>query len=73
MWPGQRNETFEKRCTRWALTLTDVLNGSVICMNKQTIIVNNNKGKKPKCAVLPSSEIASVETFVLTVGLLGHV
>lgn len=57
LWPGQRDETFNKRWTRKPLTLTDVLNGSVICMDKQIIIITNNKDKQPKCAVLQSSEI----------------
>ena len=49
-----------KHWTRQTLTLTDVLNGSVICMDKQTITITNNTNEEPKYAVQQSSEIASV-------------
>lgn len=54
LWPGQRDETFKKRWMRQTLTLTDVLNGSVICVDKQTIVIINRKEKQPECAVLQS-------------------
>lgn len=38
LWPGQRCETATKTWTRWALTRTDVRNGSVIWTEKHTAI-----------------------------------